>query len=51
MTTEFDLPCAECGRELVRREIPAEDGSGEVVVAECPDCGGRYYPEDALGRS
>ncbi|WP_336002769.1 hypothetical protein [Halorientalis halophila] len=49
MTTEFDLPCADCGQELVRRQI---DRAGTTVtVAVCQNCGGRYYPESALENS
>gem|GEM_PF-737004 len=46
MVTEFDLPCADCDQELVRRQV-AEAGDA-LTVAECPSCGGRYYPEGAL---
>jgi DNA-directed RNA polymerase subunit RPC12/RpoP len=48
MTPEFELPCVDCGQELVRQRIST--GSDDVTVAQCPDCGSRYYPEDALGR-
>lgn len=48
MTTEFDLPCAECGQRLVSQEHTRAGAT--VTVAECPDCGGRYYPEAALQR-
>ncbi|PSP92008.1 hypothetical protein BRC78_03570 [Halobacteriales archaeon QH_8_68_33] len=48
MVSEFDLPCADCGQELVRRQV---DRAGDALtVAECPCCGGRYYPEQALSR-
>ena len=46
MVSEFDLPCVDCGQELVRRQV-AEAGD-TLTVAECPSCGGRYYPEGAL---
>ncbi|MFB6309125.1 MAG: hypothetical protein ABEH35_07330 [Haloarculaceae archaeon] len=50
MVSEFDLPCSDCGAELVRSEaVLAGDGSA-VPIAECPSCGGRYYPEAALER-
>lgn len=49
MTTEFDLPCVDCGQELVRQRITTGSG-GDVTVAQCPNCGSQYYPEDALGR-
>jgi predicted RNA-binding Zn-ribbon protein involved in translation (DUF1610 family) len=48
MPTEFDLPCAECGDRLERGET-ARAGT-TVTVAECPNCGGQYYPESALER-
>lgn len=48
MTTEFELPCVDCGQELVRQRLST--GGDDVTVAQCPDCGSRYYPEDALGR-
>jgi uncharacterized Zn finger protein len=48
MTSEFDLPCAECGAPLVRGEV-ARAGT-TITVAECPGCGGQYYPESALER-
>ncbi len=48
MTTEYELPCAECGGDLVRGEV-ARAGT-TVSIAECPDCGGKYYPESALER-
>ncbi|QIO23195.1 hypothetical protein [Haloarcula sp. JP-L23] len=47
MVTEFDLPCSDCGHDLVRVETTAADGS-PVAVAECPNCGVRHYPESAL---
>lgn len=49
MTTEFDLPCVDCGQELVRQRI-STGSDGAVTVAQCPNCGSQYYPEDALGR-
>lgn len=48
MTTEFDLPCADCGQELVRQELSRTGAT--VTVAQCPNCGSRYYPETALER-
>ena len=87
MVSEFDLPCTECDRELVAREVSpgswpssadrpagatppgatavgdkavgtetpgettgAETASEALTVAECPGCGSRYYPEEALAR-
>ncbi|WP_193767535.1 hypothetical protein [Halorientalis pallida] len=46
MTTEFDLPCADCGQALVRRQV--DRAGATVTVAACQNCGGRYYPESAL---
>lgn len=52
MTTEFDLDCAACGSSLARNEVSAESlgfaVENEVEVAECPDCGERYFPESTL---
>ncbi|WP_136715609.1 zf-TFIIB domain-containing protein [Halorientalis salina] len=48
MTTEFDLPCADCGQDLVRRQVLRAGES--VTVAQCPNCGGQYYPKAALER-
>ncbi|MFB6183004.1 MAG: hypothetical protein ABEI96_00475 [Haloarculaceae archaeon] len=51
MVSEFDLPCSECGDDLVRTTAPAPSRPGvELQVAECPTCGGRYYPEATLER-
>lgn len=54
MVSEFDLPCTDCNQELVAREVsaPGVDASTSdaLTVAECPSCGGRYYPEQALDR-
>lgn len=54
MTTEFDLGCATCGGALQERAVTAETlgigGSGTVAVAECPECGDRYVPEQTLDR-
>ncbi|MFB6166285.1 MAG: zf-TFIIB domain-containing protein [Haloarculaceae archaeon] len=48
MTSEFDLPCADCGVQLVHQEVSRAGDT--VTIAQCPDCGGRYYPEAALRR-
>lgn len=52
MISEYELDCATCGASLNRQEIEGERlGVGSldsVEVAECPDCGGRYFPESAL---
>lgn len=51
MVSEFDLPCTDCNRKLVARELAPPTASGDAVtVAECPSCGGRYYPEETLAR-
>lgn len=54
MTSEYDLGCANCGSSLTRREVAAETlgvaASDSLEVAECPDCGGRYFPETTLER-
>ena len=47
MVSEYDLPCTDCGHDLVRSQL-ALDG-GTVAVAECQHCGTRHYPESALG--
>nr|WP_247378735.1 zf-TFIIB domain-containing protein [Halorientalis brevis] len=46
MTTEFDLPCVDCGQELVRQQVTR--GGTSVTVAQCPNCGGQYYPKATL---
>lgn len=57
MTSEFDLRCATCGGVLREATVPAEsvgfESHGSLSVAECAECGGRYFPErtlDQLGR-
>lgn len=56
MTHETDIPCAECGTDLVERdvdvsEVPASTTErGQVTVAECPTCEARYYPQETLDR-
>lgn len=53
---ETDLPCSECGNELVERtihvsDLPVSTGwRGYVSVAECRLCGARYYPQDTLSK-
>ncbi|WP_123538235.1 hypothetical protein [Halosimplex salinum] len=49
---ETDLPCSECGAQVVERiaftaDLPV-DGRGSVRVAECLDCGARYYPNQTV---
>lgn len=54
MTTEYDLPCANCDGPLARHEVSPDDLEVDVnstlPVAECTDCGSRYYPTEALER-
>lgn len=54
MISEYDLGCANCGSSLARREVAAKtlgfDSFDSLEVAECPDCGGRYFPETTLER-
>ncbi|UPV74671.1 zf-TFIIB domain-containing protein [Halorussus limi] len=54
MTSEYDLDCAVCGTSLTRREVAGDalgvGASESLEVAECPDCGGRYFPEETLER-
>jgi|AntRauTorckE6833_2_1112554.scaffolds.fasta_scaffold00245_13 uncharacterized protein with PIN domain len=52
MTTEYDLACADCDGPLTRLELTPDDVDHDVTttlpVAECEDCGNRYYPSEAL---
>ncbi|WP_460922465.1 DUF7479 domain-containing protein [Salinarchaeum chitinilyticum] len=54
MTTEFDLGCATCGGALQERSVDATplgvQSDETVSVAECPECGDRYVPEQTLDR-
>ena len=55
MPTEFDLMCATCGGSLDERslgpdELPFENVSEPVSVAQCSECGSRYFPETTLDR-
>jgi predicted RNA-binding Zn-ribbon protein involved in translation (DUF1610 family) len=53
---EIDIPCSDCGSAVVERTVTAGDvgtpamADRSVTVAECPDCGARYYPEETLTR-
>jgi uncharacterized protein with PIN domain len=53
---ETDLPCADCGTELVERtldttELPVSTTVDDSVrLAECPSCGARYYPKQTLSQ-
>lgn len=53
---ETDLPCSDCGTELIERTVHVEDlpistdWRGFVRIAHCPSCDVRYYPEHALSR-
>lgn len=52
MVTEFDLPCTECGGEIIRVEVSAntdsENNSTKEYVGECAECGARFYPAETL---
>ncbi len=54
MTHETDLPCSDCGTALLEATVPVEQlpastgRQGTVTVAECPECGARYYPESTV---
>lgn len=54
MTSEFDLRCATCGGPLREATVPADavrfEAHGALSVAECAQCGGRYFPERTLDR-
>ncbi len=51
MTTEFDLTCATCGSSLSKRNVSIDQlNTGTVEVAECGNCGDRYFPESTLER-
>jgi len=51
MVSEFDLPCTDCNQDLVARELSERSSADDALtVAECPSCGGRYYPEETLSR-
>ena len=55
MPTEFDLSCTDCGGSLDERsvrpdEVPFANVSGPVAVAQCTECGSRYFPETTLER-
>jgi len=46
VTTEFDHPCADCGRAQVRRQV---DRTGATVtVTACQNRVGRYCLESGL---
>ncbi len=54
VTNEYDLDCATCGSALTKREVAAKalgfTAPGEVEIAECSECGGRYFPDATLRR-
>ena len=56
MLFETDLPCSDCGGELVERDVDPRTLSlasaieGGIRVAECPERGARYYPEQSLSK-
>lgn len=51
---ETDIPCSDCGEDLVDRTVQTHDlpvptdVSGKVTVATCPNCAARYYPDRTL---
>lgn len=56
MKHETDLPCSDCGTGLRERTVNARElpggarGDGRVTIAECPSCGARYYPREAISK-
>ena len=54
MVRETDLPCSDCNSPLVETVIEENElslplqGGGDVLVAECSECGARYIPESTL---
>ncbi|WP_256297297.1 hypothetical protein [Haloarchaeobius salinus] len=52
--SEFELSCATCGGTLTRTAVSGEalgvTVEREVVLAECTECGGRYFPRETLDR-
>ena len=56
MTREADLPCSDCGSDLIDRAVPAHElplgssATGTVTVAVCPECGARHYPDETVRR-
>ena len=50
--SEFDLSCASCGGSLMRETVAGEavgvPVESDVVIAECTDCGSRYFPKETL---
>lgn len=51
---ETDLPCSDCGTELIEATVPATDlplsvtTQQPVRVAACPSCESHYYPDETL---
>lgn len=56
MIDEIELPCSDCGAELVRRTIHTREvpvtttWHGSVTVTECASCSARYYPDKTLSQ-
>lgn len=54
MTIETDLPCTDCDTDLRERTLPAHtllhsiEGTRYLTVADCPNCGARYYPDETV---
>lgn len=53
---ETDLPCSDCGTELIERTVNATELPNTTTVddsvrlAVCPSCGARYYPKQTLSK-
>jgi hypothetical protein len=51
---ELDIPCSDCGADLVERIVSARDlpvsttVHDPVRIAVCPECEARYYPKETL---
>jgi uncharacterized protein with PIN domain len=56
MLHETDIPCSDCGTELVEQTVQVgelsitTDWQGDVTVVECPSCDARYYPDKTISR-
>ncbi|MCT9097291.1 zf-TFIIB domain-containing protein [Haloarchaeobius sp. HME9146] len=52
VVSEFDLGCATCGGSLTRSHVSPEtigvETTDPLEVAECANCGGRYFPRNTL---
>lgn len=54
VTSELDLRCATCGGALREATVSPDaiglEARGPLAIAECTQCGGRYFPERTLDR-